>query len=172
MKPLSNTSVRVPPLCAGHSEEKVSHAIERDTIQRKKGQPEWAWGKVPLTVSRDARLSRMAIAVYVEMAWACWATAPNVEIGGRLMAERLGVGKNRVYRALQQLVQCGHIERFREAEGRRMLYRMKNEAFEPLANLKRGVTPRMPKSMRPKLDGELPEGVKSVPKGWRKEKAG
>lgn len=172
MKPLSNTSVRVPPLYAGHSDEEVSHAIERDTIGKKKGPPAWAWGKVPLSVSRDWRLSRLAVAVYVEMAWACWATAPTVEIGGRLMAERLGVGKNRVYRALKELVKSGHIERFREAEGRRMVYRMKNEAFEPLANLKRGVTPRMPKSMKPKVDGELPTGVKSVPRGWRKEKAG
>lgn len=169
MKPLSNTSVRV-----AHRAQRFGGKVlrtERNGSGREKGQPEWAWGKVPLVVSRDMRLSRMAVAVYTEMAWACWASAPMVELGGELIAERLGVSRYAVYRAIKQLVKCGHIERFRDVNGRRAVYRMKNEAFEPLANLQR-VKPRMPKSMRPQADVELPEGVKSAPRGWRKEKAG
>ena len=124
-----------------------------------------------MVVSRDMRLSRMAIAVYAEMAWACWGTAPMVELGGELIAGRLGVSRYAVYRAIKQLVKYGHIERFRDAHGRRAVYRMKNDAFEPLAKINRA-TPRMTKSMRAKVEGELPDGVKSVPRGWKKEAAG
>lgn len=144
--------------------------IECNGFEVGKGPAEWVYGKVPLVVSRDLRLSRLAISVYVELAWACWATAPLVELGGELVAKRLRVSKYRVYRAVKELVRCGHIERYRDENGKRAVYRMRNAAFEPLAQLgpKMGKPPKLRKAERK----DLPDGVKSAPRGWKKEKAG
>lgn len=169
MKPLSKESVRVAALCVRHSGGKVSQPNACDSPNRKKGAPGWAWGKVPLAVSRDLRLSRVAIGVYVELAWACWVTAPNVELGGRLIAERLGVSKDRVYRGLRELVKCGHVERFREGKGMRVVYRMTGQAFEPMEKMGSKYS-HLPKVLR--KGGELPDGMKSAPRGWKKEAAG
>lgn len=123
----------------------------RATLSDAGNQPDWAYGKVPLVVSRDFRLSRLAVAVYVEIGWASWKMAPYVELGGRLIAERLGVSKDGVYRAIKELVKCGHLTVVKTPKGKRQMYQLQNKCFEPLEKQGDRVARKVPEWVKKRM---------------------
>jgi hypothetical protein len=86
------------------------------------------YARLPLTVLRDSELLPVARLVYCELALWVFQGA-TCSIGQRAIAERLGIARNTVADALEQLEQRGHVELNRTTHGRRAMYILTSPVF-------------------------------------------
>lgn len=161
-----NTSIRVRPR-SGHFEEKVS-GVGADTLKQKPWPVRPQFARLPVEVLRDNRLSHTDLRVYCEMAYA--SRGASVSIGVRKVGERLGLKKTVVAESITRLCAMGHLRPGGGGRGKRMIYVMESRVFGDVAYIQGSGVPYRVRVTEENEEYRPP--VRSLPKSYRKEKAG
>lgn len=86
------------------------------------------FSRVPVGVTRDRLLSSAAKIVYLEMAlWVFDGT--TCAIGQRAISERVGISRNTVARAIEELISRGHVDLIKPKPGMRSYYVLTADLF-------------------------------------------